>query len=68
MVAPVDNEAIRDRLHTALRDALRARHKVALSALHSALAAIDNAGPRPPGTGARRGQRPVKVIATTTER
>jgi hypothetical protein len=43
MVAPVDNEAIRNRLRAALRDALRARHKVATSALRSALAAIDKA-------------------------
>jgi hypothetical protein len=47
MVAPVENEAIRGRLHTALRDALRARRTVATSALRSALAAIDNAGARP---------------------
>ena len=68
MVAPVDNEAIRDRLHTALRDALRARHKVAMSALRSAFGGDRQRRRRPPGTGARRGQRPVKVIATTTER
>jgi uncharacterized protein YqeY len=39
----VGNAAIRDRLQTALRAALRARDKTAASALRSALAAIDNA-------------------------
>ena len=43
------NEAIRDRLHQALRDAMRARDKVAAPALRSALAALDNAGAVPPG-------------------
>jgi len=45
----VGNEAIRDRLHRALRDAMRARDRVAASALRSALAALDNAGAVPPG-------------------
>jgi len=49
MVTVVANEAIRDRLHQALRDALRARDKIAASALRSALAALDNAGAVPPG-------------------
>ena len=49
MVTPVDNAAIRDRLQTALRAALRARDKTAASALRSALAAIDNAGTVPAG-------------------
>jgi hypothetical protein len=44
MVTDVANEAIRDRLHQALRDALRARDKIAASALRPALAALDNAG------------------------
>jgi uncharacterized protein YqeY len=43
----VGNEAIRDRLHRALRDAMRARDRVAASALRSALAALDNAGAVP---------------------
>jgi uncharacterized protein len=43
----VDNAAIRDRLQTALRAALRARDKTAASALRSALAAIDNASAVP---------------------
>jgi uncharacterized protein YqeY len=79
MVAPVDNEAIRDRLHTALRDALRSRHKVATSALRSALAAIDNAGAVPPEpahavasgphiagavTGLGAGEAPRRALAT----
>jgi uncharacterized protein YqeY len=34
---------VRDRLRSALRDAMRARDAVALSAVRSALAAIDNA-------------------------
>jgi hypothetical protein len=50
MVTDVANEAIRDRLHQALRDALWARDKIAASALRSALAALDNAGAVPPGT------------------
>jgi uncharacterized protein YqeY len=54
MVTPVDTAAIRDRLQTALRAALRARDKTAASALRSALAAIDNASAVPaepaPGT------------------
>jgi predicted TIM-barrel fold metal-dependent hydrolase len=47
MVSPVGNAAIRDRLQTALRAALRARDKTAASALRSALAAIDNASAVP---------------------
>jgi len=47
-VTNVGNEAIRDRLHHALRDAMRARDSVAASALRSALAALDNAGAVPP--------------------
>lgn len=38
------NAAIRDRLHQALRDAMRARDGLAASALRSALAALDKAG------------------------
>ena len=45
------DEAIRDRLHRALRDAMRARDSVAVSALRSALAALDNAGAVPAGQG-----------------
>ena len=53
MVTRVGNEAIRGRLRSALRDALRARDTTAASALRSALAAIENAsavpaGPPPP--------------------
>ena len=47
-VTNVGNEAIRDRLHRALRDAMRARDSIAGSALRSALAALDNAGAVPP--------------------
>ena len=47
-VTNVGNEAIRDRLPRALRDAMRARDSVAVSALRSALAALDNAGAVPP--------------------
>src|SRR5690349_24508009 len=47
-VANVGNEATRDRLHRALRDAMRTRDSVAASALRSALAALDNAGAVPP--------------------
>jgi len=49
MVTPVGNEAIRDRLQSALRDALRARDKTAAAALRSALAALDNASAVPAG-------------------
>ena len=45
------DEAIRDRLHHALRDAMRARDSVAASALRSALGALDNAGAVPAGQG-----------------
>jgi hypothetical protein len=48
-VTNVGGEAIRDRLHQALRDALRAREPIAASALRSALAALDNASAVPPG-------------------
>jgi uncharacterized protein YqeY len=51
MVADVANEAIRDRLRRALRDALRSRDKAATSALRSALAALDNASAVPSGSG-----------------
>jgi uncharacterized protein YqeY len=50
-VTGVGDEAIRDRLHHALRDAMRARDRVAASALRSALAALDNAGAVPAGQG-----------------
>jgi uncharacterized protein YqeY len=50
-VTDVGDEAIRDRLHHALRDAMRARDRVAASALRSALAALDNAGAVPAGQG-----------------
>ena len=42
------DSGIRLRLQLALREALRARDKVAVSALRSALAAIDNASAVPP--------------------
>ena len=48
-VTNVGNEAIRDRLHQALREAMRAQDSVATSALRSAMAALDNAGAVPPG-------------------
>jgi hypothetical protein len=50
-VTNVGNDAIRDRLHQALRDAMRARDSVAASALRSALAALDNADAVPAGQG-----------------
>ena len=40
----MDDSAVRQRLEQALRQALRARSAVEVSALRSALAAIDNAG------------------------
>ena len=56
-VTNVGNEAIRDRLHQALRDAMRARDSIAASALRSALAALDNTGavPRNPAPAAASG-------------
>jgi uncharacterized protein YqeY len=49
MVAGMDGSTGRERLQAALREALKARDKVAVPALRSALAAIDNAGAVPPG-------------------
>jgi uncharacterized protein len=49
---------VRDLLQRALREALKARDKVAVSALRSALGAIDNASAVPPG--------PAPVTATTS--
>jgi uncharacterized protein YqeY len=49
MVAGVDDSKGRERLQAALRAALKARDKIAVSALRSALAAIDNAGAVPAG-------------------
>jgi uncharacterized protein len=51
----VEDSVIRQRLQLALREALKARDTVAVSALRSALAAIDNASAvpaRPAPTGA----------------
>ena len=58
MVTDVRNEAIRDRLHQALREALRAREPIAVSALRSALAAMDNASAVPPGPAFTTGSGP----------
>jgi len=49
MVAGMDDSTGRGRLQAALREALKARDKIAVSALRSALAAIDNAGAVPLG-------------------
>jgi len=49
MVAGMEDRTIRGRLQAALPEALKARDKVAVSALRSALAAIDNAGAVPHG-------------------
>jgi uncharacterized protein len=53
-VAGVQDNAIRPRLERALREAFRARDMVAVSAVRSALAALDNAQavPAPSATGA----------------
>ena len=45
------NELMRDRLRGGLRNAMRARDRLAASALRSALAALDNAGAVPAGQG-----------------
>jgi uncharacterized protein len=47
MVGRVEDSGTRQRLQTALRAALRARDTIAISALRSALAAIDNASAVP---------------------
>jgi uncharacterized protein YqeY len=49
MVTGMDGSTVGERLQAALREALKARDKIAVSALRSALAAIDNAGAVPPG-------------------
>jgi hypothetical protein len=64
-VTNVGNEAIRDRLHQALRDAMRARDSVATSALRSALAALDNAGAVPPGPVPAAASGPHFAVAVT---
>jgi len=53
IVAGVEDSLVRQRLQLALREALKARDTVAVSALRSALAAIDNAGavPAPASSG-----------------
>jgi uncharacterized protein YqeY len=45
----MQDSTIRKRLQLALREAMRARDMIAVSALRSALAAIDNAGAVPAG-------------------
>lgn len=47
IVAGVEDSLVRQRLQLALREALKTRDTVAVSALRSALAAIDNAGAAP---------------------
>jgi uncharacterized protein len=47
-VTAVADSGIRQRLQLALREAMRARDTIAVSAVRSALAAIDNAGAVPP--------------------
>jgi uncharacterized protein len=47
MVAGVEDSPVRQRLQSALREALKARDTIAISALRSALAAIDNAAAVP---------------------
>jgi hypothetical protein len=52
IVAGAGDSPVRQRLQLALREALKARDTVAVSALRSALAAIDNAGAVPgPASG-----------------
>ena len=51
----MDDSTTRERLHLALRDALKTRDTVAISALRSALAALDNAGAVPAGPPAGDG-------------
>ncbi len=52
MEQEVTESRLRQRLELMLRDALQRRDRVAVSAVRSALAAIDNAGAVPPGPAA----------------
>jgi len=61
----VDDSTTRPRLQLALRAALKARDTVAISALRSALAAIDNAGAVPAGPPA--GTAPIAQRAGAGE-
>ena len=69
MVTGVADSEFRQRLHLALRQALKARDTIATSALRSALAAIDNAGAVPPvprlplAPAARTSRGPWPVLA-----
>ena len=56
MVSGMSDGPARGRLQLALREALRSRDTVAVSALRSALAAIDNAGAIPAGPGPAPGE------------
>ncbi|KND28679.1 GatB/YqeY domain-containing protein [Streptomyces acidiscabies] len=64
--------SLRDLLRQALPDAMRARDKVAVSALRATLAALDNAEAVPVDAGVLRGQAieavPVGVGATEAAR
>jgi uncharacterized protein YqeY len=50
-----DGDLVADRLRAALKDALRARDAVAVAAVRSALASLDNAGAVDPAAGPRTG-------------
>jgi len=58
---PGQGGGVRQRLELALRQALKARDKVAVSALRSALAAIGNAEAVPPGPARVRGAQSPHV-------
>ncbi len=62
----MDDSTTRERLHLALRDALKTRDTVAISALRSALAALDNAGAVPAGPPAGAGTGSVHVAGAAS--
>ena len=69
-MSPGGDADLRERLRRALLVAMKARDRLAVAALRSALVAIDNAGavdpPRPPpdrGPGARRQRRQASELA-----
>jgi len=68
-VTNVGNELMRDRLRGGLRNAMRARDRLAASALRSALAALDNAGYEGAGHGeqARRLRQEARILASVLD-
>ena len=63
------NELMRDRLREGLRNAMRARDRLAASALRSALAALDKPGYEGAGHGeqARRLRQEARILASVLD-